>query len=69
MKKLFSALLVCAMLLAMGLSLAACSPQATGTFYSLEEAYEAGLLTQEGLLCISYYHNGGREGNEALMPE
>ena len=69
MKKLFSALIAGAMLLAMGLSFAACGPQASGMFYSLEEAYEAGLLTQEELLSIAYYQNGGREGNEALMPE
>ena len=67
MKKLFSALLAGALLLATGLSLAACSLR--GTFCSLEEAYEAELLTQEELLSIAYYQNGGREKNEALMPE
>lgn len=28
-----------------------------GTFYSLQEAYDRGLLSQENLLSIAYYHN------------
>ena len=69
MKKLFSALLAGALLLAMGLSLTACGPQASGMFYSLEEAYEAGFLTRSDLISIAYFHNGGRKQNESVMEE
>ena len=40
-----------------------------GTFYSLTEAYELGLITQEDLLSIAYYHNRGTRMNETLMGE
>ncbi len=40
-----------------------------GEFYTLQEAYDAGWLTQEDLKSIAYYHNGGREGNEEIMGE
>lgn len=48
---------------------AGCAPQASGTFYTLEEAYEAGFLTRDDLMSIAYYHNGGREHNESIMDE
>ena len=51
---------------------AGCKPEqqyAVGNFYSLEEAYENGWLTQEDILSIAYYYNQGAEGNEALMGE
>ncbi len=40
-----------------------------GEFYTLQEAYDAGWLTQEDLKSIAYYHNGGTEGNEEIMGE
>ena len=40
-----------------------------GTFYSLTEAYEEGLITYEDLLSIAYYKNGGTRRNEDLMGE
>ena len=40
-----------------------------GTFYSLTEAYEEGLITYEDLLSIAYYKNGGTRRNETLMGE
>ena len=40
-----------------------------GTFYFLTEAYELGLITQEDLLSIAYYHNRGTRMNETLMGE
>ena len=40
-----------------------------GTFYFLTEAYELGLITQEDLLSIAYYCNGGTKNNEELMGE
>ena len=40
-----------------------------GTFYTLQEAYAYGLLTQKDLLSIAYYHNGGRFDNEEIMSE
>jgi hypothetical protein len=32
---------------------------AVSKFYSLQEAYDQGLLTHEDLQSIAYYHNGG----------
>jgi len=40
-----------------------------GPFYSLQTAYDNGWLTQEDLMSIAYYNNGGREYNEEIMPE
>ena len=52
MKKLFSALLAGAMLLAMGLSLVACGSKATQAFYTLEAAYQNGLVEYADVLEI-----------------
>ena len=49
--------------------LAGCAPEASGDFYSLQEAYEAGYLTKEEIMSIAYYHNGGRVYNEEIMSE
>lgn len=38
-----------------------------GEFYSLNDAYENGILTYEDLLSIAYYNNGGISGNEGSM--
>ena len=43
--------------------------KSTGSLYTLQEAYANGLLTQEDLLSIAYYHNGGRFHNEEIMSE
>lgn len=43
--------------------------ESVGTFYTLEEAYEAGFLTRDDLMSIAYYHNGGRQNNESVMAE
>ena len=40
-----------------------------GAFYSLQDAYDNGWLTQEDLKSIAYYHNGGRVYNETIMNE
>lgn len=40
-----------------------------GTFYSLQEVYDYGWLTQTDLMSIAYYHNGGRIYNEEIMSE
>ncbi len=40
-----------------------------GTFYTLQEAYNAGYLTKEEIMSIAYYHNGGRVYNEEIMSE
>ena len=61
MKKLFSALLAGAMLLAMGLSLAACGGQKA--FYSLQEAYEREIISYEDLKQI---HANQQAGSEPL---
>lgn len=43
--------------------------ESVGSFYSLEDAYKNGRLTQDDLLSIAYYYNQGTKGNEALMGE
>lgn len=43
--------------------------QSSGTLYTLQEAYDNGWLSQEDLMCIAYYSNGGRELNEEIMSE
>ena len=40
-----------------------------GAFFSLQEAYDKGWLTQNDLMSIAYYHSGGRLYNEEIMPE
>jgi len=52
-----------AVVLAMALSLfSACEPpESQGAFYSLQEAYDNGWLTQEDLRSIAYYHHGGKK--------
>lgn len=42
----------------MMLSMTACAPKQRGTFYTLEEAYKQGLLTQDDLKSIAHYQNG-----------
>ena len=41
----------------------------SGTFYSLQSAYDNGLLTKDDLLSIAYYNNFSNWGNEEIMPE
>lgn len=55
-------LLICAMA-------AGCDPRAYGEFYTLDEAYELGLLTREELMSIAYYYNFGTRYNEEVMGE
>ena len=61
MKKLFSALLAGAVLLAMGLSLTACGGQKA--FYTLQEAYEREIISYEDLKQI---HANQQVGSEPL---
>lgn len=37
-----------------------------GTFYSLQEAYEAGLLTEQDLQCIANHQNNGTNPSDTL---
>ena len=70
--KKWLAFLAACMLFVAAVLVAGCTPEqqyAVGNFYSLEEAYENGWLTQEDILSIAYYYNQGAEGNEALMGE
>lgn len=48
----------------MMLSMTACAPKQRGTFYTLEEAYDQGLLTQDDLKSIAYYQNGESEDED-----
>ena len=43
--------------------------QAIGKFYTLQEAYEQGFLSENDLKSIAYYNNGGRENNEDKIGE
>lgn len=45
----------------------ACTPKKSGEFYTLQEAYDQGLLTQDDLKSIAYYHNGESE-DESFVP-
>ena len=38
-----------------------------GEFYTLQQAYDEGWLTQEDLKDIAWYHNGGNTFNEQIM--
>lgn len=69
MKKVLKVLctVIATVLLCCGI--AGCTQQEFGTFYTLEEAYEAEFLTRDDLMSIAYYHNGGREYNETVMNE
>ena len=51
-------LIILGLMLAMILSFAACAPQKKGEFYTLQEAYDQGLLTVDDLKNIAYYQNG-----------
>lgn len=42
---------------------------ASGSFYTLERAYEQGFLTYEEIMSIAYYHNKSKFGNEDVMSE
>ncbi len=62
-----------ALLFAVSFGLAGCRQEEpegiTGSFCTLQEAYDAGFLTQDDLMSIAYYHNEGREYNEEIIPE
>lgn len=64
LKKIFCFLVILIMLIAM---LAACAPKQRGTFYTLQEAYDQGLLTQDDLKSIAYYQNEGSD-DESFTP-
>ena len=46
-----------------------CSKKPNGDIYTLEEAYEMGLLSREDLMSITYYQMGNRHLNETVIPE
>jgi hypothetical protein len=52
-------------------SLAACETKEkiTGTFYTLQEAYDEGFLTQQDLQSIAYYQNGEFDNPTVLSAE
>lgn len=43
--------------------------KSAGTFYTLQEAYNNGWLTQADLMSIACYHNGGQRYNEEIMSD
>ncbi|MBP5372757.1 MAG: hypothetical protein J6Y44_01040, partial [Clostridia bacterium] len=61
-KRVFT-ILIAALILACGvITFSACTSTAKGQedhmFYSLKKAYDDGLLTQEDIMCVSYYLYG-----------
>ncbi|MCL2798334.1 MAG: hypothetical protein FWD58_09835 [Firmicutes bacterium] len=59
LKKLIALGVLCVIALS---CFSACDPKveiSKGAFYTLQEAYDNGWLTQEDLRSIAYYHNGG----------
>ncbi len=68
MKRLLAILLTLTTLGCLGLS--GCKKrQAIGKFYTLQEAFDQGFLTENDLKSIAYYNNGGRENNEDKIEE
>jgi len=45
-----------------------CGPENKGHFYSLKEAYDKGLLTQDELKSLAYYYNDGSD-DEDFVPK
>ena len=47
-----------------------CVPRKVGEFFSLQEAYEKGIINKEELMSIAYYCNGDNKGvdNEYFIP-
>ena len=48
---------------------AGCAPRSAGAFYTLEEAYEEGWLTQDDLKSIAELHNNNLQYSEKLDEE
>ncbi len=72
MKRIMAAFAAAVILLVGAAALVGCGgtePEEKGVLLSLGGAYESGWLTQEEVLSIAYYHNGGRKGNEEIMTE
>ena len=68
MKRLLAILLTLTTLGCLGLS--GCKKRQTiGKFYTLQEAFDQGFLTENDLKSIAYYNNGGRENNEDKIEE
>lgn len=68
MKKLLAILLTLTTLGCLGLS--GCKKRQTiGKFYTLQEAFDQGFLTENDLKSIAYYNNGGRKNNEDKIEE
>lgn len=66
-KTSFKIIIFFAILLAMLFSFTACAPQKRGNFYTLQEAYDQGLLTIDDLKNIAYYQNG-ESPDESFVP-
>ncbi len=68
MKRLLAILLTLTTLGCLGLS--GCKKrEAIGKFYTLQEAFDQGFLTENDLKSIAYYNNGGRKNNEDKIAE
>ena len=66
--KRFTLIVMAACMVFTGLTFAGCGETVQGEFYSLQEAYDKGWLTQDDLLSIAYHYQGRRD-NEELMGE
>ena len=69
MKKAIKFLTLLLVGIVMVFGIAGCKEKASGEVYSVKEAYDNGWLTQEDLMSIAYYLNGGRADNEEIISE
>ena len=60
-KNISKAIIIASLAIIICISFTACAPKKYGEFYSLQEAYDKGLLTREDLLNIAYLNNGYTE--------
>ncbi len=67
-KKIICLGVILIMVIAMMIAMMACEPKNEGKFYSLQEAYDDELLTQDDLKSIAYYQNGGCD-DESFVPK
>lgn len=68
-KRIIGIVFAAVFVLLLGISVAGCGYKPHGTFYSLQEASDNGLLTRDDLLSIAYYNQNGTWGNEEVMGE
>ena len=69
MKKFFTVFLSAILSFCMLFAFSGCKEKPYGKFYTLEQAYEAGYITQEDLINIAYYRHPNLEKNAHFYGE